>query len=173
MSWIAQEEKLLRVQENFKRELMESIKCVFLFTNQNNYIEQITDEIVDVYDGKISKERIIKLIQEKRHNKPNVTYTFIDSFIFLVDLEPEHIQAYSQMEVSSRFISKLPLLEDINIPPSIFIFHDLNTIYFLFQETERVPAKPALRNKISGNKITKRVTYSTQLNKTRKNISNI
>jgi hypothetical protein len=54
--------------------------------------------------------------------------------------------------------------------PSIFIFHDLNAVYFLFQEVDRLPAKSAFRNKVSGHKSTKRVTY-TQFNKTRKNIS--
>ena len=170
MSWIEEEEKLLRVQEKFQREPMESIKCFFLFMNQNKYIEQITDEMVDLHDGKISKDRVLRIVEEKKCQKPNVRYAFLDSWIFLVDLEPEHIQAYSQMEVSSRFIVPLSFIDDIIIAPSIFIFHDLNAVYFLFQELDRLPAKSAFRNKVSGHKSTKRVTY-TQFNKTRKHIS--
>lgn len=173
MSWIEQEEKLLRAQDNFQREPMESIKCFFLFMNQNNYIVQITDENIDICDGKISNERVLRLIEDKRHPKPDVTYMFIDSWTFLVDLEPEHIQVYSQTKASARFLTQLRTVDDIIIPPSIFIFHDVNAVYFLFQEVERLPAKSAFRNKLSGNKSTKRVTYSTQFNKTRKNISNI
>ena len=60
MSWIEEEENLLRAQDKFQRESMESIKCFFLFMNQNNYIEQITDEMVDLHDGKISKERVLR-----------------------------------------------------------------------------------------------------------------
>jgi hypothetical protein len=170
MSWIEEEEKLLRVQEKFQREPMESIKCFFLFMNQNKYIEQITDEMVDLHDGKISKDRVLRIVEEKKCQKPDVRYAFMDSWVFLVDLEPEHIQAYSQMEVSSRFIVKLSFIDDIIIAPSIFIFHDLNAVYFLFQELDRLPAKSAFRNKVSGHKSTKRVTY-TQFNKTRKHIS--
>ena len=170
MSWIEEEEKLLRVQEKFQREPMESIKCFFLFMNQNKYIEQITDEMVDLHDGKISKDRVLRIVEEKKCQKPDVRYAFLDSWLFLVDLEPEHIQAYSQMEVSSRFIVPLSFIDDIIIAPSIFIFHDLNAVYFLFQEVDRLPAKSAFRNKVSGHKSTKRVTY-TQFNKTRKNIS--
>ena len=77
------------------------------------------------------------------------------------------------MEVSSRFIKQLSFVDDIVVAPSILVFHDLNAVYFLFQEVERVPAKSAFRNKVSGNKATKRVTYNTQFNKTRKNISNM
>jgi hypothetical protein len=173
MSWIEEEEKLLRVQEKFQREPMESIKCFFLFMNQNKYIEQITDEMVDLQDGKITRDRVLKIVEDKKNSKSGVKYAFLDSWIFLVDLEPEHIQAYSQMEVSSRFVVQLSFVDDIIVAPSIFIFHDLNAIYFLFQEIERAPAKPVLRNKVSGNKPTKRVTYSTQFNKTRKNISTL
>ena len=170
MSWIEEEEKLLRVQEKFQREPMESIKCFFLFMNQNKYIEQITDEMVDLHDGKISKDRVLRIVEEKKCQKPDVRYAFLDSWLFLVDLEPEHIQAYSQMEVSSRFIVPLSFIDDIIIAPSIFIFHDLNAVYFLFQEVDRLPVKSAFRNKVSGHKSTKRVTY-TQFNKTRKHIS--
>ena len=170
MSWIEEEEKLLRVQEKFQREPMDSIKCFFLFMNQNKYIEQITDEMVDLHDGKISKDRVLRIVEEKKCQKPDVRYAFLDSWLFLVDLEPEHIQAYSQMEVSSRFIVPLSFIDDIIIAPSIFIFHDLNAVYFLFQEVDRLPAKSAFRNKVSGHKSTKRVTY-TQFNKTRKHIS--
>ena len=172
MSWIEEEENLLLAQDKFQRESMESIKCFFLFMNQNKYIEQITDEMVDLYDGKISKERVLRLVEEKKNLKTNVKYAFLDSWMFLVDLEPEHIQAYSQMEVSSRFIRQLSFIDDIVVAPSILVFHDLNAVYFLFQEVDRAPAKPVLRNKMSGNKPTKRVTY-TQFNKTRKNISNM
>jgi hypothetical protein len=182
MSWIEDEEKLLKVQDKFQREPMESIKCFFLFMNQNKYIEKITDEILDLNlnpdpdlglnsHAKISKERVLKLIEEKKSVKPDVKYAFLDSWLFLVDLEPEHIQAFSQTEVSSRFITKLSFVDDIVIVPSIFIFHDMNAVYFLFQEMERTPAKSALRNKVTGHKATKRVTYSAQFNKTRKNIS--
>lgn len=173
MSWIEKEEKLLRVQENFQREPMESIQCFFLFMNKHKYIEQITDEYVELQDGKIPKERVLRLVEEKRHPKSDIKYMFVDAWTILVDLEPEHIQAYSQMNAAPRFLSQLPILDDIVIHPSIFIFHDMNAVYFLFQEMDRAPAKSAIRNKVSGNKITKRVTYCTQFNKTRKNISNI
>ena len=48
---------------------------------------------------------------------------------------------------SYNFLKTLPLLEDIYIPESIFIFHKLNCIYFLFQESEKqaVIPKPILK----------------------------
>jgi hypothetical protein len=171
MSWIKEEENLLQIQEKFQREPMESIKCFFLFINQNKYIEQIIDETIEVHNNMISKERVLKIVEAKKSIKSDVKYAFLDSWMFLVDLEPENIQAYSQMEVSSQFITKLSFVDDIVVPLSIFIFHDLNALYFLFQEIHHVPVKSALRKNLNGIKSTKRVTYTTQFNKTRKNIS--
>ena len=94
--------------------------------------------------------------------------------MFLVDLEPDQIQMYSQMDVSVRFITTLPLLEDIHISPSIFIFHDLNALYFLFEEVPsevRVTPKSALNSSGVKKKSTKKVSYSKHFNTTRKNIS--
>ena len=175
MSWIEKEEKLLTIQQNYTRELADSIKCYFLYMNRNLYIEQITTEDIAVIDGKISKERVLRLVQEKRFQKTNFKYTFKDAWMFLVDLEPSQVQAFSQSEVSAQFITALPLIEDIVISPSIFIFHDMNAVYFLFEEVPAeicVPPKPVLRKdkEKNKNKITKKVTYG-KFNKTRKNIS--
>jgi hypothetical protein len=92
--------------------------------------------------------------------------------MFLVDLEPSQVQAFSQSEVSAQFITPLPLIEDIVVSPSIFIFHDMNAVYFLFEEVPAetcIPPKPVLRkdNKIDRhkNKITKMDCYANCLYK--------
>ena len=168
MSWIREEEKLLKLQHNHQREVMESIDCYFAYMNKHSYIEHVTKESVAVYDGVISGERVLQMIERKKVSKPNAMYIFKDSCLFNVDLEPDQISMYSQDTVAERFLVRLPLLDDIRIAPSIFVFHDLNSIYFLFQEIETdsiVPIKSVLKNGQS-HKITKRVSYSN--NKTHK-----
>jgi hypothetical protein len=55
-----------------------------------------------------------------------------------VDLESENLQQFIQgdnyVDISKRFLQVLPLLDDIVVPPSIFVFHHLNSLYFLFKE---------------------------------------
>ena len=70
--------------------------------------------------------------------------------LYLVDLEPEHIQSFSKNTDSnaSQFLKVLPPIEDISIYPSIFIFHKLNAIYFIYHEVEyekKPPLKPILK----------------------------
>ena len=69
--------------------------------------------------------------------------------MFHIDLEPEHIQGFVNDNSNySRFFRVLPSSEDIVIPASIFIFHSVNALYFLFQEiplTRVLAPKPILK----------------------------
>jgi len=168
MSWIEREEKILQIQQNYLREPMDTIRCYFLYINLNSYIEKITSEQIAIsYQngepsngqntskiGIIPKEQVLHIIQQKRlcnnnsTNNNNTKYVFKDSWMYLVDLEPENLQNYSKsenfQEISKQFFQVLPPIEDIRIPPSIFIFHDINALYFLFQE---VPPKENIQPK--------------------------
>jgi hypothetical protein len=155
-SWIDTQEKILQIQQNYIREQMDTICCYFMYINVNSYIEKITSEQIKIsYQngeqtskiGIIPKEQVLQIIQQKRNDK-NTKYVFKDSWMYLVDLEPENIQDYSKSEnfydISKQFFQVLPPIDDIHIPPSIFIFHDINSIYFLFQE---VPPKETVKPK--------------------------
>ena len=149
MSWITREANLLKIDRNYCREPMDKINCFFIFVNKNNYIEKISNEQVEVIDSVISKERALKIIQDKRYSKVNSKYIFKDARIFIFDLEPEQIQSYSQAEPTPlEFLKSLSPFDDIVVAPSIFIFHDINAIYFTYHEVdndERVPIKPAIK----------------------------
>jgi hypothetical protein len=165
MSWIEREEKILQIQQNYIREPMDTIRCYFLYINLNSYIEKITSEQIKIsYQngepventssdtskiGIIPKEQVLHFIQQKRFcNNNNTKYIFKDSWMYLVDLEPENLQNYSKSDnfkdISKQFFQVLPPIEDIRIPYSIFIFHDINALYFLFQE---VPPKENVQPK--------------------------
>ena len=181
MSWITREANLLKIDRNYSREPMDTINCFFIFVNKNDYIEKISNEHIDVIDGVISKERALKIIQDKRYSKINSKYIFKDARMFLFDLEPEQIQSYSQNEpvhdISIKFLRDLPPFDDIVVAPSIFIFHDINAIYFTYHEVdndERVPVKPAIKihntPKTEATPITGRTTKRVRLvlNKTKR-----
>jgi hypothetical protein len=156
MSWILEEERLLQIQQNYIREPMDSIRLYFLYINLQSYIEKITYETINLsyYKEKgcsiIPKEQVLQLIQNKRITTNNSKYIFKDSLLYLVDLEPENIQNFSKNNDSnaSQFLKVLPPIEDISIYPSIFIFHKLNAIYFIYHEVEyekKPPLKPILK----------------------------
>jgi hypothetical protein len=145
MKWMEQQERILQVQECYSREHMNSIRCHFIYVNLENSIEKISSERIELrnpgpQDTKtvISSEQVLQLIQSNRISTPTTKYIFQESFLFYVDLESENLQQFIQgdnfVDISKRFFQVLPLLDDIVIPPSIFVFHHLNGLYFLFKE---------------------------------------
>ena len=142
-----QQERILQVQECYSREHMDSIRCHFIYVNLENSIEKISTERIELvrepdnngYKTVISSEQVLQLIQSNRISTPTSKYIFQESFLYYVDLESENLQQFIQcdnfVDISKRFFQVLPLLDDIVIPQSIFVFHHLNGLYFLFKET--------------------------------------
>jgi hypothetical protein len=173
MSWILEEEKLLRTEQNHPREHMDTISVYSLYLNGDSSIEKVVTDMVtlDWNTEKackyMSKERVLQLVQEKkRQHLPN-HYIYKESFMYLVDLEPEHIQSYvsANTDTDNSFLVKIPVVDDILVPPSIFIFHSMNAIYFIFQEIRSILRK--------GGSITRKRVLITDdnNNKTRKNLN--
>lgn len=186
-SWILDEEKLLDINHKYIREPSQYINSFFIYINKNDYIENIIQEEThfkwdeDKNCGVIPNDILLKLIQDKRHTKNNNVYTYDDTWLYLVDLEPEHIQEYTHStdETNKQFFNQLPPIDNIIIPPSIFIFHDVNALYFTFRESLNKPKKEFSILKIKGNDDTinklrsktkkhVRITLPTRTKKTRK-----
>ena len=186
-SWILDEEKLLDINHKYIREPSRYINSFFIYINKNNYIENIIQEQTHFkWDeeqncGVIPNDILLKLIQDKRHTKNNNVYTYDDSWLYLVDLEPEYIQEYTHStdETTTQFFNQLKPIDNIIIPPSIFIFHDVNALYFTFRASLNKPKKEFSILKIKGNddntnkphsktKKHVRITLPTRTKKTRK-----
>ena len=153
MSWIEEEERLQNIQTNYSREPMESIKTYFIYINKNQYIDKILCEVQeleinsDSAGSQINKETILKIIQTKKISTPFSKYKLVDILLYNIDLEPEHIQDYSKANVEDNsnkdLLKKIPIFDEVIIAPSIFIFHGINSLYFIFQEVEIERVKPS------------------------------
>jgi hypothetical protein len=142
-SWIQQEKRIQDIQTNYSREPMDSISGIFIYINQNNYIDKIVREIIPLQrepanQSTISPDSLLKIIQTKKLRTPISKYKFTNLFTNIVDIEPEQIQSFSQLDhanlTNNSFFKETSITDSINIPSSIFIFHSMNTLYFFFQE---------------------------------------
>jgi hypothetical protein len=173
-SWIKEQKTLQDIQNNYSREPMEYINVKYIYINQNNYISKITCEKKDLQSSKeISQEQILHMIEKNKIQTPSSKYRIKEVLLFSVTLEPENIQGYSKndnfIDVSSPFLKKVSILGQINIPESIFVFHEINSLYFIFQEYEIISkhlVKPILKKETDIRepliKNTKRVRISTK-----------
>jgi hypothetical protein len=154
MSWIHETKKLQEINHNYCKEPISEIEIFFIYINPNDYVDEIYSEIVDLTiannESILQNEVFIQLIH--KHKFINTTkYKVLDVLLYNVDLTPENIQFYSQnenlMETSSKFLQPLSILHDFVIPPSIFIFHKINSIFVILKELERAVAetKPILK----------------------------
>ena len=145
MSWISDEEKLLNIGECYTREKYNFINTYYIYINNNDYIENISCEELHFHwdisknNGVIKNSTLLKLIEEKKqvnHKK----YKFVDGCIFVVYLDQEDIFGFSETThlepFEKQFFKSISLLNDLILMPSIFVFHSINSLYFIFRETE-------------------------------------
>lgn len=155
ISWIQEHEKETNIDEKYFREPMKNISVYYIYIN-NHEIEKIDNDIINIFslsESKelgISKECILHIIQNKK-KKDEKKYKLIDILLYHVNLEPEIIQNYSKSEnideLSKGFFKVLSIFDDILIPDSIFIFHSINSLYFIFQREEIFYPRSILKDK--------------------------
>ena len=139
-SWIQQQERLQNVDSVFTREPMTSISAKFLYINTHDYIEKIICEDIPLEShlngSLITKERLIQIIQKKKIKTSNTKYKLLDSFLCNFDIPPSSIYSFYKNSSPSinSYMKNINIIEDLIISPSIFVFHDINTLFFIFQE---------------------------------------
>ena len=148
-----------------EKEIMNSIGLYFIYINTNDYIEKINHIQQDISlnqhlnnnSGVIHNDIIIQLLEKNKYLSNN-KYKIQDVLLYNVSLNPENIQSYSKdenlLESSSKFLEPLSIVNDFIIPPSIFIFHKINSIFFIFkqlQEIKPLPPKSILKSSIQNN----------------------
>ena len=161
--WLQEQWKLLSIKNNYKREPLEYINLHFCYVDAENSIVNLKTEKHTFSETQmISETELFAIIEEKKHDA-NINYVFTELSLFLVDLEPENIQTIEPSK--SQFFKTMPFISDIAIPPSIFIFHPLNSLFFLFKRRKS-------NLKQSGTKSNKKVSFSLLPSKkhTRRNI---
>ena len=161
--WLQEQWKLLSIKNNYKREPLEYINLHFCYVDAENSIVNLKTEKHTFSETQmISEKELFNIIEEKKHDA-NINYVFTELSLFLVDLEPENIQTIEPSK--AQFFKTMPFISDIAIPPSIFIFHPLNSVFFLFKRRKS-------NLKQSGTKSNKKVSFSLLPSKkhTRRNI---
>jgi len=153
-SWIHENERLYKISENVIREPMDIVPITCIYINRNMYIDKIIHKkqnlIKNDRGAVLTKEALLQIIQENKLKTPFSKYKLEDILLYLVNLEPENIQSYSKNENvdggSKNFLSVLSIMNDVEFEDSIFIFHNINTIYFIFQEIESINHRHTLKS---------------------------
>jgi hypothetical protein len=159
-SWIEEQEKLQQINANYFKEPMETIDIYFIYINTNDYIEKINcmqhNLTINDNNSIIHNRDVISLIEQHKYLSNN-KYKIQDILLYNISLQPENIQSYSKneqvLESSSKFLEPLSIINDFIIPPSIFIFHKINSIFFIFKQLQEIKPLPnsILKSSIKNN----------------------
>jgi hypothetical protein len=160
-SWIDKETKMGSCDTNYIREPINSIKLFFIYINSNLEIEYVSNDVETLSSTNISKERLLHIIQNKRQHN-NKKYRLDDILSFQIHLEPENIQSFVTSTITNTFLKSVPIFNDISCIPSIFIFHDIASLYFLFYEIDTA-RKSILKNDDVNNYNNHRITKKVRI----------
>jgi|TARA_B110000285_G_scaffold228008_1_gene290274 hypothetical protein len=184
-SWLQEQQRIQDIKHNYCKENMNSITIHSLFVNKNKHLDKIVNSEVTLVESDkqpnlqyIPKNTISQLIQQNKHSSTTHSnksqYKLLSIASFFVTLEPEHIQSYSKstdITGTSDFFRIHPSIDDIIVPPSIFIFHKINAIFLIYQEHVQSHKKYTIKsilkttpNKNAKKVNTKKVRIDTQLN---------
>lgn len=137
VSWIKDQERLQTSTVLQKREPMQKINLCFVYIDRNRFIHHISKDIEIIEHSKISNERILHIIQNKKVKTPTSKFKLNEILLYAVDMEPGVMQSFTQDNSStSSFLKSISVANDVKIPESIFIFHNVNMLYFIFNEVE-------------------------------------
>lgn len=181
LSWIEEDTRMSKISQNYFRENMKYIYTYCIYINKGLNIDKIVSSVQELSVIGLSAEpsyglshtSILNIIQTNQILSTGIQYNLLDILVYNVDLEPENIQGFSKIDsfdvFTSRFLKTGLIGQDIHISPSIFIFHNLNALYFIFQEVdnEKINLQTALKSGNISKKKTKRVSIHTK-NHTRK-----
>jgi hypothetical protein len=187
LSWIEEDTRMSKINQNYFRENMKYIYTYCIYINKGLNIDKIVSSVQElsilgqddlsipsptaIYG--ISQTTLSEFIQTNQILPTGIKYNLLDILVYNVDLEPENIQNFSKTdslgEFTSRFFKTYQQGKDIIILPSIFIFHNMNSIYFIFQEVDNENTKllTAIKSNENSKKKTKRVSIHVK-NHTRK-----
>lgn len=150
MNWIEKNENMLHneVQEKI---YMDEIDCFFIFIDKNGNIIKINKESIDLEVNKkenlsvLRKDTLLNHIQTQKQSMCNMSFIYKYALSYLFDYDHEDVLHFIEKDKDFEPSLKiLPLMDDIHIHSSIYIFHDLNCLYFFFEESDK-KLKPILK----------------------------
>ena len=175
--WITDSEKLYNINDHFNKISHQKIKTIFVYINDSNYIDKITKQNIQISDDCISNETILKLIYENRIKNKGAIYNFDSLSLFHIPIEHDKINNFNNAEMESyNYLNNMNINTDINIPPSLFIFHNISTLFIFYKQklldnTLVSILKRDIKPKCNNKKTKKRVTIKETFRKTKKSIA--
>jgi len=173
MDWIEENQRLIAIEHNCLREPIPYISLAFFYINKSREVDSVVYESIQFSSPSdpriLSKERLLQLVQDHKKSNSNTTHFILkDICLFHIHTEPEQIAQFHEHSFS-QFWTSYPILDSIILPPSIFIFNSLHTLYFFYYEEDKHSFK-SLKSLKSSLKLSSSSTNDTHTHRTTKRV---
>ena len=148
--WINNETRLLNEEGLLCQEAMKTIKIVHVYMNEISEIVKIKKTIHTFKDGSnvVTCNEILRYYIENRKLQ-TTKYKLFKVLVYNVDLGDKLYQKMKSISTINCLKSVSLYIEDIVINPSLFIFHEMNSIYLIYKENMKDSRSMTQKNKKS------------------------
>ena len=137
-SWITEFENAVDEYNHYDVEDIYYIKvfCIYL---HNTEIIKIKKETIHLQNmNHLSRKEFVDIIKQNTFEN-NIKYSLLNVLKYNIDLQPLHLKTFLKKKNSNQncYISSLSHIQDITFNASISMFHNLNSLYLIFQQREQ------------------------------------
>ena len=139
-NWIDEFEEDSKYSD-FYTELLPNIKCYFVYVNRQHKITNIREDKIELDETNIIKKEKLLYIIKNNIIRDDIKYKLLSLLIYNIDLTSHDLRNYLEKEPLARnmehsFLHSMKYLDDIKLTESITLFHDINSLYFVFFEEQ-------------------------------------
>jgi hypothetical protein len=136
--WINNETRLLNEEGLLCQEAMKTIKILHVYMNETSEIIKIKETIHTFMDESnvVTCNEILRYYIENRKLQ-TIRYKLFKVLVYNVDLGDKLYQKMKSISTINCLKSVSLYKEDIVINPSLFIFHEMNSIYLIYKENRK------------------------------------
>ena len=107
-----------------------------MYVNKNKCLEKVKEKTIYLHKNNIlEKEELKKIIMSYKKSE-NISYRLISLLKHNIDIEPDDIAKSLKENYQYNYIESLKSIDDIMFNKSITTFEDLNSLFFVFYETD-------------------------------------
>ena len=127
---------------------LEYIKVIYVYMDNTNSINAVLEENRFVNNNTISDKELVYLIKKHLKNGEK-TYKFHSMFTYNNDLDSDEALESIDDDIilsTNDKIREMTTLENVTFNDSIMYFHDLNSLYLLFNNPVKTQSKRVKNN---------------------------
>ena len=135
--WIENYETQELDYNDFYKDDVKYIKTYSLYINKSLILENINEENFILENNNVlKKHELISIINKYKNDKKEKKVKLLSILKYNINLDSDNVFEYLKQETENNlFLESVKDIDNINFDPSISMFEDLNSLFFIFVET--------------------------------------